>query len=99
MAANALTDPTLRNRLAGNFAMINADNISVMDTRTGIGLGGIAANPEVTSEPVVPVPAAAVSTSAARPDWILPAVGVLSVLIVAVLLFAFIASRRRRVQN
>jgi hypothetical protein len=99
MAANALTDPTLRNRLAGNFAMINADNISVMDTRTGIGLGGIAANPEVTSEPVIPAPAVAVSTSAARPSWILPAVGVVSVLIVGVLLLAFISSRRRPVQN
>jgi hypothetical protein len=99
MATNALTDPTSRNRLAGNFALINAENISVMDTRTGIGLGGMAANPEVTSEAVVPPsePEPAVARPAARPNWILPAVGVLAFLIVGVLIFAFFASRRRPV--
>lgn len=97
MAANALTEPALRNRLAGNFAMINNDNISVMDTRTGIGLGGMAANPEVTSQPVIPAPT--VSNPAARPIWILPAVGVLGFLIAAVLIFAFLLSRRKPVRN
>jgi hypothetical protein len=99
MAANALTQSALRNRLAGNFAMINADNVSVMDTRTGIGLGGMAANPEVTSQPVIPAPASTVSALAARPNWILPAVGLLAFLIVAVLIFAFISSRRKPVRN
>ena len=99
MAANALTIPALRNRLAGNFAMINADNVSVMDTRTGIGLGGMAANPEVTSEPVIPKTAVAVPNPAARPDWILPAVGVLAFLIVGVLIFAFFSSRRQRLRS
>lgn len=99
MAANALTQSALRNRLAGNFAMINAENVSVMDTRTGIGLGGMAANPEVTSQPVVPAPASTVSALAARPNWILPAVGLLAFLIVTVLIFAFISSRRKLVRN
>jgi hypothetical protein len=99
MAANALTDPQLRNRLAGNFALINADNISVVDTRTGIGLGGIAAEPEVTSQPVIPEPVAPVSTLAARPNWILPAVGLIAFLIVGVLVFAFISSRRQRLRS
>lgn len=99
MAANALTEPTLRNRLAGNFAMINADNLSVVDTRIGTGLGGMSANPEVTSELVVPTPAVAVPDPAARPTWILPAVGLLAFLILGVLIFAFISSRRQPVQN
>jgi Bacterial cellulose synthase subunit len=97
MATNALTDPALRNRLTGNFALINAENISVMDTRTGIGLGGIAANPEVTSQPVVPVPTLAVSSPAARPTWILPLVSVLALLIVGVLIIA--SSRREPIKN
>ena len=99
MAANALTDPALRNRLAGNFALIIAENISVMDTRTGIGLGGMTANPEVTSQPVVPTPRPAVSSPAARPSWILPAVGLLVLLIVVVLIFALISSRRETMRN
>jgi hypothetical protein len=99
MAANALTDPALRNRLTGNFALINAENISVMDTRTGIGLGGLAANPEVTSQPVAPVPTLAVSSPAARPTWILPLVSVLVLLIVGVLIIAVISSRREPIKN
>lgn len=99
MAANALTDSALRNRLAGNFAMINADNISVLDTRTGLGLGGMSANPEVTSETVIPAPSVATSNPAARPNWILPAVGLLAFLIVGVLIFAFISGRRRLLRN
>jgi hypothetical protein len=99
MAANSLTDATLRNRLAGNFALINADNISVMDTRTGIGLGAVAANPAVTSEPVVPEPTLPTSIPAARPTWILPTVGLLALLIVGVLVFALITSRREPIKN
>lgn len=99
MAANALTDPALRNRLTGNFALVNADNISVMDTRTGVGLGGIAANPEVTSQPVVPVATLAVSSPVARPTWILPLVSVLALLIVGVLIIAVISGRRDPIKN
>ena len=102
MAGNALTDPALRNRLGGNFALVNADNISVMDTHTGIGLGGISANPEVTSQAVVPVSTPIPSTPitpAARPVWILPAVGILVLLIVGVLIFALISSRRESIKN
>jgi cellulose synthase operon protein B len=99
MAANALTDPALRNRLTGNFALVNAENISVMDTRTGIGLGGIAADLEVTSQPVVPVSTLAVSSPAARPTWILPLVSVLALLIVGILIIAVISSRREPIKN
>ena len=99
MAANALTDPALRNRLTGNFALINAESISVMDTRTGIGLGDMAANPEVTSQPVVPASTLAVSNPAARPTWILPLVSVLVLLIVGVLILAVISSRREPIKN
>jgi len=101
MAGNALTDPGLRNRLTGNFALINAENISVVDTRTGIGLGGIAANPAVTSQAVVPVSTPALSPSApvARPIWILPVVGLLVILIIGVLIFALIAARRESMKN
>jgi hypothetical protein len=96
MAGNALTDPALRNRLGGNLALVNADNISVVDTRTGLGMGGVSVNPEATSQPVAPIPTdvSATSAPAARPNWILPVVGVLVFLIIAVLIVALISSRR-----
>ena len=94
LAGNALIDPLLRSRLAGNFALVSAENISVADTRTGLGMGGLAENPEVISEPVVPEPAPNPALPAARPVWILPAVGVLVFLIVVVLIAALVSSRR-----
>lgn len=94
MAGNALTDPALRSRLTGDFALINADNISAVDTRTGLGMGGIAANPEVTSQPIIPASTPGPSAPASRPVWILPAVALLAVLIVGVLILALIAGRR-----
>jgi hypothetical protein len=94
LAGNALIDPLLRSRLAGNFALVSAENISVADTRTGLGMGGLAENDEVISEPVVPEPAPNPAVSAARPVWILPAVGVLVFLIVVVLIAALVSSRR-----
>jgi hypothetical protein len=94
LAGNALTDPGLRSRLAGNFALVTAENISVADTRTGLGMGGMAENPEVISEPVVPEPNPSPAVPAARPTWILPAVGVLVFLILVVLIAALVSSRR-----
>jgi hypothetical protein len=99
MAGNALTDPALRSRLTGNFALVNADNISVVDTHTGIGLGGIAVNPVATSQAVLPVPTLLTSVPLARPAWILPVVGILVVLIVGILIFALIASRRESLKS
>lgn len=94
MAANALTNSTLRNRLSGNFALVNGENISAMDTRTGIGLGGVGANPEVVSQPEAPVSTSGAPNPAERPAWILPIVIGIAVLIVGVLILALILSRR-----
>ncbi|RPJ27046.1 MAG: hypothetical protein EHM33_09375 [Chloroflexi bacterium] len=99
MAGNTLTDPGLRDRLTGNFALINAENISVVDTRTGFGLGGIAAGPEVASQAVVPESAPASTTPAARPGWILPVVILLAISIVGVLVFALISGRRESAKS
>ena len=99
MAGNALTDSVLRDRLTGNFALITAENISAVDTRTWIGLGGIGANPEITSQAVVPVPTLVASTPAARPIWILPVVGLLVLLIVVVLIFALLSGRRASIKS
>jgi len=99
MAGNALTDSVLRDRLTGNFAVINAENIAAVDTRSGIGLGGIGANPEVTSQAVVPMSTPIPSTSTARPIWILPLIGLLILLIVGVLIFALVSGRRESNKN
>ncbi|MGZ9165181.1 MAG: cellulose biosynthesis cyclic di-GMP-binding regulatory protein BcsB [Anaerolineales bacterium] len=94
LAGNALSDPLQRSRLAGNLAVVSAENISVVDTRTGMGMGGIADNPDVISEPVSPASDPSPSVPAARPTWILPAVGVLVFLIIVVLIAALVSSRR-----
>lgn len=94
MAGNALTDSTLRNKLAGNFALVNVDSVSTLDTRTGIGMGGVASNPQVVSEPAAPEAAPGASTADVRPSWVLPVVGVLAALILIVLIAALVASRR-----
>jgi len=103
MAASALTDPTLQTHLSGNFALVNGANISTMDTRTGIGLGGIAANPVATTQPAAAATTLPVLPSTpidvARPTWILPAVGVLAVLTVGVLILALVSGRRKTARN
>jgi hypothetical protein len=62
-------------------------------------MGGIAENPEVVSEPVSPEANPNPSVTAARPTWILPAVGVLVFLIIVVLIAALVSSRRDTMRN
>ena len=102
-AGNALVDPTLRSRLAGNFAAVTGQQVVTTDTR-------LSALPQVTG---VGTPAAAASTPfapfagpstppTARPGWVLPvALGaaVLAVLILLVAAFRGLAKNSKRPNN
>ncbi len=94
LAGGALVDTLLRNRLRGNFALINGANVTVADTRTGFGLGSLSS--EATGESVVIESTPVVletTTSAPRLTWIPYVIALLFVLIVVVLFLAVKSSR------
>jgi cellulose synthase operon protein B len=93
LAGAALVDPTLRSRLKGNFALINGANITVADTRTGLGLGSL--NSESTEQTIAPedTPVSAPSSPATSLTWIPLVVVVLLVLIIIVLFIAMMSAR------
>lgn len=93
LAGAALVDSALRSRLKGNFALINGANVTVADTRTGLGLGSL--NTESTQQTIAPegTPASAVSSPATRLTWIPLVVVVLLILIIVVLIVAARSAR------
>lgn len=100
-AGNALTTPLLRGKLAGNFAVINDQQVLTSDSRAGFGTGNLSATAaplQGTPQPVVlatPVPPASQSWMTAR-SWILPAIVVVSALIFIILLVVIIGAIRRK---
>jgi hypothetical protein len=96
-----MTVPALRGRLLGNYAVINRTQVLATDTRVGRSASGLAASLipaddvqilQPTPQVVVGAPVTPVATS----DWILPAVAIISTLILALLIFVIISSFRKR---
>lgn len=92
-AGNAILDSRLRVNLAGNYAVVNRDQIQTADTRAGF-----APNLSATAVPggemsVVDVPSIPMQVSA-RPGWLLPTIIVSLLLTVG--LIAFLALRGMR---
>lgn len=54
-AVNALLTPEIRDKLSGNFAALDGSNSTIIDTRTGLGLGRIISNPNLPVESVATV--------------------------------------------
>jgi len=97
-----LTSKTLDN-LKGNFATIDGEQALVADTRTGLGIGRVAASTDGTVvveqlEPVKNVDAA-VNTVAQTRQTIFISLIALTVLIGVVVLIAFVGFRRKPVTN
>jgi hypothetical protein len=84
-ASTSLIDPTLRSRLAGNFASIYNRQIITTDTRLASNLTGnsSAQVPNVPNQPTVTPPTYA---SVARPGWILPVLVISIILIIIILI-------------
>ncbi len=92
--SNALTIPSLTSKLAGDFAVINGEQVLTADTRLGIGSGNLGA----TAAPATtPVPTAYVSQPVVieRPGWLLPAIVASGVLVVAVVAIAVASALRK----
>ena len=95
-SGDALKLPTLRSKLAGNFAVVNREQILTTDTRIGLisNLSATAvpgAMPTVVSLPTTTTTA----TVTSRPKWIVPAIIVFSLLIVGLLIFLAISTRNQ----
>ncbi len=99
-AGNALTNPALRSRLKGNFALVNDQNLSVADTRTGLGMAGIGANGNpseeipVTSGQANPTQAPNNIFAVGNVGWIPIVIGALLIILVVVIIVAAITRRR-----
>ena len=98
-AASALYDSSLRSRLAGNFAVVNDQQVTTTDTRISSPAENAitSAQPEVVVVP--PVVDATTPVTVSRPVWILPAllvtVGLIVLILVGVIYSSASQSRRR----
>ena len=89
MAGTTLMQDDLVARLAGNFAVLYADQVVTTDTRLGISKESIVGQLPVAVT-VTPIPALTATPTAgvkieSRPSWILPVFGVVTVAIVGFL--------------
>ncbi|HNT24291.1 MAG TPA: cellulose biosynthesis cyclic di-GMP-binding regulatory protein BcsB [Anaerolineales bacterium] len=93
--SQALTTPSLSSKLAGDFAVINGEQILTADTRLGLGSGnlGATAAPATT---LVPTPYVSQPVVVERPGWLLPAIVASGVLIAVVVVIAVISAIRKR---
>ena len=97
-AGKALTNAVLRNRLKGNFVLVNGESLSIADTRTGLGLASVgdAANvvPQVGVVAGTKVAPSQTTAFATQMNWIPLVVGGLLLAIVVVIIIAALTRRR-----
>jgi hypothetical protein len=91
MAGSTLIQDDLVARLEGNFAVLYADQVVTTDTRLGVSKESIISQlpvaVTVTPAPEAMAPSATPQEAEARPGWILPLVGVVTLLILVFLVF------------
>ena len=102
-AGGTITTPSVRGRLAGNFAVVNDLQVLTSDTRmnavpqnisaTVVPGGTVEAQPLPQSTPVPPSGIAGIS---ANKNWILPFVAGSSVLALLILIFGVVTSLRKK---
>jgi len=94
-AAQALTISQLSNRLSGDFAVINGEQIISADSRLGLGTHNISATAAPSPEST-PVPAAFTPTLEGKPDWLIPAFIVSSLLTITVVVIAVVLALKKQ---
>ena len=96
MAARVLSSDALAAQLAGNYALINGDQILTANTMLGVGNNGVAEKVPgaVAATPLAqptqaPAPAAtAMPEIKGQPDWLLPSmIGTSAAFVIVLLLF------------
>jgi len=95
-AASALIDPLLRSRLAGNFVVVNNQQVLTSNTRVGPVIAGVA-NPtqQAVSNVTQPQSTPSNQIESARPAWILPVFASSLILILLVIFIVVIRGRSR----
>jgi cellulose synthase operon protein B len=98
LSGNALTNALLRNRLKGNFVLVNGESLSVADTRTGLGLASMgdtaSTAPRVAEAGATAATEASGTVFGSQVDWIPLVVGGLLIAIVIVIIVAAFTRRR-----
>jgi hypothetical protein len=92
-ATSSLYDPNVSGRLAGNFAVVNDQQILTTDTRSAVSGANEILVP--TPEVDLPIDVSAPSTIIDRPDWILPVLLITLAVIILVLAFVIVGNVRR----
>jgi hypothetical protein len=91
-SGNAFAISTLRSKLAGNYAVINREQILTTDTRIGLATN-LSATAVPGALPTIILPAT--NTIISRPAWIFPSIIVFSALIVGLLIFVAVSARNQ----
>jgi hypothetical protein len=92
-ATSSLFDPKISPRLAGNFAVVNDQQVLTTDTRSAVSITSEISTPAPEADALLPVGAPA--STAARPGWILPVLLITFTLIILVLAFVIIGNVKR----
>jgi hypothetical protein len=98
-AVNGLLNPNIRDQLNGDFATLDGDSVIIVDTRTGMGLGRVDANPNIEVEVVettTPPPSTTniEADTATTRQYIIFAVAAIIAIMVVVLIVALILRKR-----
>jgi len=92
-ATSSLFDPNISGRLAGNFAVVNAEQILTSDTRSAVSITSEISTP--APEEDAPLPISIPSSPVARPGWILPVLLLTLAVIILIIAFVIIGNVRR----
>jgi len=96
-AASSLFDPEISPRLAGNFAVVNDQQVLTTDTRSAVITTSEMSKP--VPEADAPLPVSAPASATARPGWILPVLFItlaVIILVLAFVIFGNVARNRAR---
>ncbi len=93
-AGAALTTPELRGDLAGDLALISGDQIVAIDTTLSAGSAAEIAAIAPDTNVEIPIPES--TYVAERPQWVLPAIAGVAVLMIIIILVAGISTIRQR---
>ena len=103
LAGASLFEDTVIAQLTGNFALLYEDQVLTTDTRLGVSQEELEA--QLPAEAVIEVAAASTPVAASStelqvntlPEWIVPAFGLSSAIIIALLIYAIRKERRIRI--
>jgi hypothetical protein len=101
MAAAALTTPALRDKLGGDFAVVNGSQVLIADSRLQMGTGNISATavPAASTQAVsTPMIQTTTVVPDSHPTWMIPTIfGTLGLILVTLIVLGVIVLTRRKI--